>query len=259
MTSGPISQDEYMVWLEANLWRPSRVVGLEVPLDTSPAEWIGDALSPATFEVRMMVPDGFQAYARVFFPFAAQPVYRDGRQVDNERFIWTEVASANCKTAHALMEAETISTGSAYGGGTGLYGSFSEEQEDALWPILERHTTSLTGWFLRWDGFGGLDPRPFEAQPKVEHGGRSYHLLHGALGARAGFDAAPSYVWPDDRAWCLTRDIDWYWAYTAGTTRCVDDIVATHVLDAYVTEPSNRAQSGMDIINDPHGIVPRRL
>ena len=113
-------------------------------------------------------------------------------------------------------------------------------------------------WFLLWDGLGNVDPRAFEGHRKVEHRGRSYHLLHGPLAARDRFANPPNYIWPDDRAWCLTTDIDFYWAYIAGTTPCVDEVIATPVLDAYATAPSNPARSGMDIINDPDGVIPRQ-
>ena len=252
-----MSRRAYVRWLEENLWRPSRIPGLTVPVDTSPAAWIGERLTPGGFEVRMMVPDGFEAYARIFFPFVRDAVLHDGSPAD-ATLTWSEVAALNGRTAHALMESETISpTTQAQGRRSGLYSSFSPAQEEALWPILQGHTTTQDGWFLLWDGFGGLDPRPFETQSKVQHRGRSYHMLHGPLTAHTGFAYTPSYTWPEDQAWCLVADIDFQWAYIAGTSACVDDIVGTPVLDAYATKPSNPARSGMDMINDPHGTIPR--
>jgi hypothetical protein len=140
-----------------------------------------------------------------------------------------------------------------------LYNCLSEEQESALWPILQRHTTSPQAWFLLRDGFGNVDPQSFESHPKVEHSGRSYHLLHGPLAARDGFANPPSYVWPEDGAWCLTTDIDFYWAFIAATEARVQEVIATQVLDAFATEPSNPARAGMDLINDPDSAIPRRF
>jgi hypothetical protein len=248
-----MSRREHAAWLEENLWRPSEAGGLEVPADTSPAAWIGENLSPGTFEVRMTVPEAFDAYARIFFPFARDAVLHDGSGPD-ATLTWTEVAALNGRAAHALMEAETISAPDRRGV---LYGSLSDAQHDSLWPILERHTISLNGWFLLWDGFGGVDPRPFEEQPKVEHRGRSYHLLHGPLPAHTEFANPPSYIRPEDRAWCLVTDTDFYWAYVAGSAACIEEIIATRALDAYATHPSNPARSGMDTINDPDGKIPR--
>lgn len=249
-----MSRREYAAWLEENLWRPTSGSGLEVPADSSPAAWIGERLAPGTFEVRMMVPEGFDAYARIFFPFVSDAVLGDGSPADTT-LTWSEVAALNGRTAHALMEADTISTTDQR---RGLHSSLSDAQTETLWPILERHATSQSVGFLLWDGYGGVDPRPFEGQPKVEHMGRSYHLLYGPLAARTDFANTPNYVWPEDRAWCLVTDIDFYWAYVAGTSSCVDEIIATPALDAYATDPSNPARSGMDTINDPDGTIPRR-
>lgn len=208
----------------------------------------------------MMVPDCFEAYARIFFPFVGDYIYSGGQVVDNERITWAEMARRNGHVAHALMEAETIcATQSGDGQPRTLYSTLSNEQEGALWPVLERHTTSQLGWFLLWDGFGGLDPRPFGAQPKVRHRARDYHLLRGPLSARDGFDHPPSYVWPDDRSWCLTTDIDFYWAYLAGSTACIQEVAGIPVLDAFATRPTNPARSGMDTINDPNGRILRQI
>jgi hypothetical protein len=256
-----MSKRDYEQWRNDHLWRPSLATGLEIVEDPSAAQWIAVHLHPGSFRVEMMVPDCFESYARIFFPFVGDYIYDDyGRIVDNERVTWSEVAVGNGKVPHALMEAETICAADPGHGHPGaLYNSLSEEQESALWPILQRHTTTAQAWFLLWDGFGNVDPRPFERYRKVEHSRRSYHLLHGPLAARDGFANPPSYVWPEDRAWCLTTDIDFYWAFIAATVTCVQEIVATQVLDAYATEPSNPARAGMDLINDPDSIIPRRL
>jgi hypothetical protein len=243
-----ISQAEYAAWLEAALWRPSRVPGLEVANDLSAAGWIAEHLHPGTLEVRMTVPDCFEAYARIFF------AYSDGETT----LTWTELARRNGRVAHALMEQETVTMG---------HDRVPErwfpdnliivEQYEALIPILARHTDCDRGWFLLWDGYGGIDPRPFQRQPLVEHQFRSYHLLCGPLDAFADLPQAPSYFWPDDRAWCLCMDLDMAWAYLAGTATCRDEVIATPILDAYRTEPTNPARSGMDTINDPTGVIPR--
>lgn len=246
-----MSQAAYRAWLEDHLWRPSQVAGLEVATDISPAEWIGDHLHPATFQVHMMVPDCFDACARVFYPIVGETLYENGRPVGNERITWTEMALRNGRTPHALMEQETIAPGET------VYHCFAEDQADTLLPILERHTTSTSGWFLLWDGFGDTDPRPFQNRSKVEHPGRSYHLMKGPLAAYIEIANTPSYFWPADRAWCVTTDIDFFWAYVSGRGPCIDEIASKPVLDAYPTAPTNPARSGMDLPNDPNGTIPR--
>jgi hypothetical protein len=150
------------------------------------------------------------------------------------------------------MEQETIAPGRT------VYDCFGDEQFDSLVPVLKGHTTSTAGWFLLWDGFGDTDPRPFSNQPKVDHTWRSYHLMSGPLEAYAEIAHMPSYFWPDDRAWCVATDIDFFWAYVGGTTACIDAITAISVLDAYTTTPTNPARAGMDLLNDPEGTIPRQ-
>jgi len=208
----------------------------------------------------MMVPDSFESIARIFFPFVGEDIVRDGRVMDNKRITWAEMARRHGRVAHALMEEETICAGSD-GEITeqGVYQVMSMEQHDALWAILTRHTANSAGWFLLWDGFGDVDPQPFSAQVKIDHYARSYHLLRGPFSTLGGFSNAPSYIWPDDRSWCLCRDTDWSWAYVAGSASCIAEVVGEPVLDAYPTEPANPARSGMDVIHDPQGGIPRRF
>lgn len=215
--------------VEDHLWRPSRVAGLEVAVDTSAAAWIGRQLRHGSLQVYETVPEAFDACARLFYPIVGDPVDRDGRP-DNERITWTEMALRNGRTPHALMELETIAPGEA------VYDRFGDEQVDALLPILARHTNSTSGWFLLWDGFGDTDPRPFRDQPKVDHQWRSYHLMSGPLAAYPEIANTPSYYWPEDRAWCVATDIDFAWAYVSGTTACIDEVTSKPVLDAYRTE-----------------------
>jgi len=129
--------------------------------------------------------------------------------------------------------------------------------ESDLLPILTRHTTSEHSWFLLWDGFGDLNERVFRPQPRVRHPMRDFYLLSGALNAYRNLLHDPNYWWPDDRAWCLCTDTDFCWAYIAGTAACIREVLSVPELDAYETNPANPARSGMDVINDPHGTVPR--
>jgi hypothetical protein len=188
----------------------------------------------------MMSPQGFEAYARIFFPF------------DGENLSWTEVARRNGRTAHALMERETI----AGDDDAALHDRahrLSGEQFQALLAVLSGHTSSAGAWFLAWNGYADVTlPAPL-----VSHTWRDMYLLHGSLGGYADFCDPPSYWWPEDRAWCLSTDVDFEWCYLAATAACVRDVLAVPVIDAYATLPANPARSGMDVINDPDGAIRR--
>lgn len=199
----------------------------------------------------MTVPQSFEAYARIFFPY------------DGESLSWTEAARRNGRTPHALMERETIAAGDDRYGHS-VSDRLSQEQFEALLPILSRHTSSADGWYLLWNGYGNLAdwasvwPALVRA-PQVSLPCRDLYLLHGPLAAYAELPYSPSYWWPEDRTWCVSTDVDFGWCYLAGTAACLRDVLAVPVIDGYATIPDNPARSGMDVINDPEGVVPRSI
>jgi hypothetical protein len=120
-------------------------------------------------------------------------------ELRQEYLTWTEVARRNGRTAHALMEQETILRGPG-GDGEDMQCSdrLAPDQVEALLSIVSRHTSSSSGWFLLWDGFGDLSERAFRDDgPKVTHPMRSYYLLRGPLSAYGDSPDNPSY-------WCPT-------------------------------------------------------
>jgi hypothetical protein len=246
---------EYEAWYDEHAWSPSATNRVTIESDLTPAAWILPRLRPGTFDVDMTVPQDFEAYARVFFPFTGDGIETDGRVTDLERVTWTETARRSGRIPHALMERETIVTPEGEGD---CFDELTDEQFDALLPILTRHTASEHSWFLLWNGFGDLNHHVLDSQPRLVHPTREFYLLGGALSTYRNLPHGPNYWWPDDRAWCLCTDTDFYWAYIAGSAACIRDVLAVPELDSYETDPGNPARSGMDVINDPDGTVPRR-
>jgi hypothetical protein len=255
LTKGGMTRAEYKAWCEQQAWSPAAANGLSIQTDLDPAAWIEPRLRPGTFDVSMTVPQGFEAYARILFPFVGDDTVTGGGIAGQQHVTWTETARRSGRVPHALMERETIVAPGADGD---CSRELTDEQADALLPILARHTASERGWFLLWNGFGHLDQQAFERQPRVVHPMREFYLLRGALRAYRSLPDSPNYWWPDDRAWCLCTDTDFYWAYLAGSAACVSEVLAVPELDAYETSPGNPARSGMDVINDPDGTIPRR-
>jgi hypothetical protein len=253
-----MSEDEHQAWYDQHAWDPARYPGLTVQHDLSPADWIEPLLVPRSFEVWMTAPRGYDAYARIFFPFH-RSVQGAGGGWSEESIRWADLASEHGWTVHALMERETISRSST-GDGSEARCSWrlSPEQFAVLSPILAHYTESNSGWFLLWEGFGDLDDKAFDdGVPKVHHEMRDFYLLRGPLTMYSQFSDDPSYWWPDDRSWCLCTDTDFKWSYLAGSRECVDEVLAQPIMDAAETQPENPARTGMDVINDPDGHVPR--
>ncbi|HXZ70770.1 MAG TPA: hypothetical protein VEH31_07865 [Streptosporangiaceae bacterium] len=251
-----MSQQEYEEWRYANTWHPSRDSKLILESDVAPATWIEPSLFGDWCEVRMTVPQGFEAYARIFFPFVGEAIIVDGLP-GNEHITWTEMARRNGRIAHALMEAQTIQASADEC--ASCYDELVPEQFEVLLPILTRHTSSSRSWFLLWEGFGDLPEQAFRPLPMVRHPMRDFYLLSGPHSAYKALPHDPGYWWPDDRAWCVCTDTDFNWAYVAGSAACIDEVLSVPALDAYATKPENPAHAGMDVINDPDGAIPRPI
>jgi hypothetical protein len=254
LTSGTMSSQEYQAWYDSHAWSPVPASGLTIESDLDPAAWIEPRLQARSYTVGMSAPQGFEAYARIFFPFMGEEVEADGAVSGQEYVTWTEIAQGNRRVPHALMERETIL---APGQEAAPLYELADEQLDALLPILTRHTASAHSWFLLWEGFGNLNQRVFEPQPKVRHPMRNFYLLGGALDTYRRLPDDPNFWWPDDQAWCLGTDTDFHWASIAGSAACIREVLSVPELDAYETSPEYPARSGMDTVNDPQGIIPR--
>lgn len=139
----PPPRKDYERWYEENAADLTRLPGPKLVQVPGPAEWILPLLAPGTFEVRMTVPEGFEAYARIFFPFIGEDIVVDGKVVNQESVRWSEVARLNGRTVHAEMEAEAIrhrdSTDRLY---YTLHDDLTAEQLAVILPILVRHTST---------------------------------------------------------------------------------------------------------------------
>lgn len=145
--------------------------------------------------------------------------------------------------------------------------------------VLARHTTTPTDcFFCLWDGWGsaihggdGLRIANFDTGtvtrgplmapafdqrvlhgPKVSIPHRDYFLFRGPLADFGDWGAAnylpdrprtdmpnPAFIWPVDRAWCVTNDVDPHWAGIGATAAAIDDLLASPALDIVRADPTN--------------------
>jgi len=80
---------------ETRDWHPSGERGRGLGGDVALAVWIQPLLVADSFLVGMMVPRGFEAYARIFVPF-------------DDHITWTERARRHGRAARARMKQDTI-------------------------------------------------------------------------------------------------------------------------------------------------------
>jgi len=141
------SDDAYATWLEENTWAPSHECCLAIEADLSPAAWLLPGLAPGSFEVHLTAPEGYDAYARILFPFVGPSMRVGDSWATEEHISWRTLAERNGRAFHPLVEEETVNVGPDAGDHL-VSKSLAKEQLAALVPILGRHTSSSSGWFL---------------------------------------------------------------------------------------------------------------
>lgn len=222
--------------------------------DVAPAQWIFDRLHGFAQDAGSIIPSGFESYARLFHPAA-----RLDR--DTERAVtWREIAEANGRIVHPEMQFAHIA--GVWRRPSPLPHLWTDEPRDgslptelgrALSDVLAAHTSTPDRcWFAVWEGWGGLEV-PAGA-PKVGMPQRRYYLATGPLSTAHEsvfhrFHQSASLWWPDDRAWCVTTEVDFSWTYVGGTQECIAAILAHPGIEALPAQLSDDGTSTGDRIN----------
>ncbi|GGK94845.1 hypothetical protein [Mangrovihabitans endophyticus] len=176
--------------------------------DTTAADWLAQASTPA-MQLITMGPAGFPAYARLrFIPDPSHP-----GQVEADVEVPDDHPTDCALTGWALhrLAAFTATPGDCF--------------------------------FCVWDGYSDvkLPPEAMDgAMVELPH--RRYALLRGPL---RGIDTwqddiggwPPAFVWPYDRSWCFTSDVDPHWAGIGATRAAVDALLNDAELDVVRARP----------------------
>jgi hypothetical protein len=226
--------------------------------DVAPAQWIFARLHAFAQDAGSIIPSGFESYARIFHPAGR-------RDRDIERAVtWREIAEANGRMVHPEMQFGHIagvwrhpSPQPQLWTSEPLRGSLPAELGHALSDVLAPHTSTPDRcWFAVWEGWGGLELPA--GVPKVGTPQRGYYLAKGPLSAALDsvdhFDRSASLWWPEDRAWCVTTEVDLSWTYVGGTQDCIASILVHPGLEALPAQLSDRVTYTGDRINPapPH-------
>lgn len=237
--------------------------------DIDETTWIDAHLQPwgrvrDSVLVGEIVPSGFEGYARVFHP-GMRAFGRSPEQSVPLR--WSEIAAARGKAVHPEMLLEALigdpadpddNRWKAISSGGGEWFPPHETLEApeclALASILRRFTASTDdSWFMLWEGYGDLGPAVNAVPRAMIHPHRSgkpvplelagqtpalrhYLVFRGPLDGLAEWfrwrEEAPNYWWPNDRSWIVATEVDGYSTYVGGSKACVDEIVASPLLEA---------------------------
>jgi hypothetical protein len=238
-----------------SLWSPAA--------DTHAADWLVDSITTFAESVLSLVPAGYEAYCRIF-----HPAWRwgdvPGRRFEDRTVVrWSDIAAATGAQAHAGMQLPGITRNwRIHSGLEGVYdqapveGDVTGEIARGLVDILASHTTTPeTCWFGVWEGHGHMSANERQAEihsaPLFKLPKRRYHLMVGPVEAgRDGSHGTSANIWwPDDRAWCVTSEIDLPSTYVACSRTCCDEIVASPDIEAYPVRPDATINS--DALNRP--------
>lgn len=249
------------------------------------AGWIGPRLHPwEAYDVGMVIPTGFDAYARILHPAQRDGMPRDVR--------WSEVARWSGKTIHPTVQFAPI-TQPRPGFGTApppwrfepAQGTLETSRVKALASVLSRHTATPDAcWFCLWEGYGYLSPggtaaftqvavsgpRPLRwlrlraarrrlrwrrmkpprpHQARVDLPNRGYLLFTGSVRQAAGWEDGPNLWWPDDRAWCVASEIDFGYTYVGGSRALIKEVIANPELEALPAELDDGVTYDSDKVN----------
>lgn len=187
-------------------------VTLRLCRDVSPAAWLLSSMRP---EARLITegPAGFDCYARL-------------------RFI----------SDPAETRARSSTADSSYGGTPDLH------KTALAMESLSRFTaTPGDVYYCLWDGYlGSASLAVPGAGEVIDFPSRRYLLFNGTLDDISQWgrlfdgndDLPPAFIWPADRRWCITCDVDSDWAVIGGNVTAIDCLVADS--DGNVTRIDSR-------------------
>ena len=228
--------------------------------DLSPGRWIeerlwawGDGSGRDGVPIGCLLPEGFEAYARLLHPARRQ------KGSDLEPVRWSQMASRTGRTAHPLMQFPRIAN-------LPLNefpdwdmppseGEIPAAEAERLVANLRPFTSTPDRCYLAlWEGFGVPELRAFDAFPRLRVPHRAYFVFLGPIDAVAtltlgDFHQRPNLWWPEDRAWCVATDIDLFETDIAGTDACIQRLLADPDLEIYRVAVDARIDIDGDVIN----------
>ena len=204
--------------------------------DPGPGKWLEEALwqwgRNRPPKVGSWVPSGYETYIRILHP-ARRSVNRRSKPVR-----WGEVARWSGRKIHTSVSFSELSTPLPEAGlGPRPWNEppyedgMSKEETLELAGVLADFTdTPETCWFAMWDGYGVLQMPLQEGPEKIHLTARDYRLFEGSLREISSFQFGsfyqpPNIWWPDDRAWCVSSEIDLDTTLVGASRQCIDRIL----------------------------------
>lgn len=221
--------------------------------------------------LRSWMPDTYRRYARVLHPAYAwvTEVEREGQA--SVPVSWSTVSEWSRQPLQRTSRVSDIAKradGSLWfereGGGTmPLEGELDKACLQRLVSLLVEHTaTPESIWLLAWSGesMAAVSSTGYSTKRQPHRGvplpidrrllvslheeGRRYVLVRGSLAAvpertapmAKAIPLPPAFWWPEDRAWCVSTDIDASSTYVGGPAGLIEKLVEDAILEAIPAE-----------------------
>jgi hypothetical protein len=214
---------------------------VELMRDVSAARWVVEGLRPWSrfrqgVPVAGVVPEGFEAYARVRHEGQAQTEYGD------------DLPPEQLTALAGLLSGFTSTPDPCWICIWSGYGFWRSRAHMVLVFGAEGEEGRAEARRLEAEFQRVMDERDrlLDGVPEVDTDGREYYLFRGPLSEvdsvvfdHDGAAQSPNLWWPDDRAWCVGSDIDLPSTYVGGSRACIDAVIATPELDASEVGPDD--------------------
>jgi len=210
--------------------------------DVHAADWIVRRLHPFATDVGSLVPEGYEAYARVLHP--ARRIEAD----QPAKVRWAALGRDANTALQPTTQFESLVSSAKPHIDPPRRGTLDPDELEALIELLAAHTSQPEScWFAMWDGYGWIQgppalahlharhrtqptpirPHADQVAPRVHVPGRSFLLWHGPIESATTFCRppiwqSPNLWWPYDRTWCVASEIDLYSSYVGGAQALID-------------------------------------
>ena len=239
----------------------SATPGIEAMSDTAAAQRFVDTLDPIPLKVASLVPDGYEAFARILHP--AWRVRDTGKGLKRSPVRWGEVAAIRGTVEHRLMQWPGVWDMPRFGLETidllaeaGLapieapdHGRLPTVAARRLREVLAKHVRPTAKCrFAVWTGWG----RQYKAgvpgnTGRIRTGAGDWDVFlaplkrlgFGFLDAPAGLHFPAGMVWPPDRGWFVATDAGVDSTYVGGSQTLIGRLLEHRHLEAWEAYPED--------------------
>ena len=212
--------------------------------DIGAADWIASRLAKFGESVISVVPDGFDAYARVLHPADS---LADGVPVRwREVADWSGLPLRPTGQFHSVALPPLAPADEAPWRDNPHKGTLCRTDAERLVELLRPRTeTPDECWFAVWDGYGWQSHTDRWDPPRVHLPSRDYLLYAGPIEALASttlFDEGrqtPNLWWPRDEAWCVASEVDLPWTYVGGTADLIEGLLQDQLIEVLAVDPED--------------------